>query len=295
MELYYFCQLNPNIENIAVTSLAAYPDGTQNVLSLLSQSSNLPATTGSLNIKFNLPTSSTSATSAATAVSSLAFNTTTGALNQTTIPVVSTLTATPNSGLAVSTDGSGNYTIAVQGLGSSGPVNIQEIGSIYDFYGLNNFLRLPYTSISLATGFIGTINLPKQFPLNQNIKIYLNLFGTQALTSTQQSVAFTFEYVCNTAQNGTSPTSVKTINSTNTGALLSVTTSTTSVTLADIVLPTNYVAYTSNIYQPTQFVIPSTNIGPDTNIVFRVYRTQSTAYTPYNYDVGVLACYWSVL
>jgi hypothetical protein len=275
-------KFNPNLKDVIVSSLTAYDDGTVNMIKFLNADNlSLPASTGNIVVQtttnFDTPVDSTANP---TAIVNLTFSQATGKLTLTTAPIVSTLTTPTNSGLSLTNDTNGNYVITQNGQGSVGALDsLDPVNSTLEFLGLNSYIRLKYSSPSPA-GIIGKILLPKLFPVNMSLKLVLHVFGFTNTTSTPLNVGFSFQYAISTA--GGPPIS----NST--------TFTTTTLAPAIITFPANYTALSPLAVQPTLLVIPGASIGPDTIINFKLL--QSTAPTnPYNYDIGILDIYWSLI
>jgi hypothetical protein len=296
-----FVRFNPAFNQVFITSLAPFNDGSTNnstpSITFVDKNTGLPASVGDLFLKFNQSfNADVVAVSGNKALGSMVFDPVAGVWTRTTVPVVSSITGAPASGILVTESpvGSGQFLVSYQSQGVSGmcydvtPRNAELVnlgGS------LHSYIRLPYSALPIDYGLTGKIVLPKSFPYGKTLYIVLHVIGLSNVASVNVNVGFNLSYNVSTVLNGLAPASVVAANTTVAGAVLP---NDTVVGVVNFALPSGYLAQQALKFQSTSLAIPAANIGEDSIVNFLLTRDFSGS-NLYSGDIGVLATYWSLI
>ena len=264
-------KLNPNYQSTVVTSVSAYnstDNNTANTLTIQDAVTGLPASTGNLQFKFNLPVVTTGSSSTpGQTVNGLVYNQVTGQLVLTMGNIVSSIVTGP--GLTVNTT-NGVATINLSNYTLSGEVlDIEPEESDFTYLGLNSYLRLKTPAGTQRSGFIGKLLLPQALPANTPLNITMLAAGA---STANQNASFLFQYAV------TQP-----------GQLLS-----SAVTSANGGAPIAINGWTTALQNVggTSFQIPASALSPGSYLNFRLTRVSTS--NVYSSDINVVGVFWAI-
>ena len=271
-----FIKFNPNIRDSLVTSVKKY-NSRSNALSFWVSDKSVESVTGhgDLLARLQLNYADSAATTAATAVTRLAYTETTGVTTVTNIPVVSSviggdgITVAPvmSAGVAVP----GSYLVSATTAGSFGRVtSLEPDGAELLYTGLHSYVSL---ITDIPSSVIGKITLTNSVP-TADMSFVAWIIGLESL-SVDKTVSFDFSYAVSRP-----------------GSLVDNTVVTIPITFT---MPAGYTA--KKVLKlggdgiPFAARIPADAFGPDCSVNFKLARkTGSTLTTP----IGLVDIYWTI-
>ena len=264
-------KLNPNYQSTVVTSVAAYNSSDNNTASVLTVQdavTGLPATTGNLQLKFNLPVVTTGSTSTpGQTVNGLAYNQVTGQLVLTMGSLISSVATGP--GLTVNTV-DGVATINLSNYTLSGEVSdVEPEESDFTYLGLHSYLRLKTPTGNQRSGFVGKLLLPQVIPAGTPLNISLLAAGA---STANQNASFLFQYAV--TQPGQALSSA--VTSANSGSPILINGWTTSVQSVG----------------GTSFQVPASPLVAGGYLNFRLTRIATS--NVYSSDINVAGVFWAI-
>jgi hypothetical protein len=287
-----FLKFNPALRESIVTSVKKYNTGS-NILRFYKPDKSEESSTGDLLARVVLDiTDGTAEDSAATAITDLTYDETTGQIEKTTAPIVSELIAGSGISITARTVGGetlpGSYIISSSVNSQAGRVSyIEPDGAELLYAGLHSYLNMPPAS-ELPSSLTGKILLPTGIP-DADMYLVVILLGdsTLALAAANKVVEYDFSYSVTKA-----------------GSVLDTTISPTTITFN---IPNSTAQYTAKTVfkvgavTAATYSIPLTDLkvpanvfrGGDCSVNFRLTRKtpSSNAYTG---DIGVVDVYWKI-
>ena len=263
-----FSKFNPALRNSLVTSITPY--NVNGPIQFVSKSNpTAVSNVGDLLAKFTLPTNVISGTSG-TAISQVTFNPTTGNLDTTVVPNVSSLVGVGNINVSPVTGLPGVFNISSNG-GLNGYIqDIDPINGDYQKMGLNYYLSLSNTNTPVQ-GLNGSFILPAGVSMSSlSFKVFL--FGATGLAQGSISNTLNFSLSYSVAQVGS-------VLSNNVSTLPTIT----------VAVPTT-TAYSANtVFEANPFATINAAFTGDSIINFNITRLNTGSYTG---NVGILGMYW---